>query len=177
MRSPNQDQFIRRAAVAGTVALVLYGVALRVTCATTAVVWLDEMWTSMYATGHCLNPTLRELPQLAGPLSGLELQERFLRPAPGRGVWHDLRTSSACDPPNAPMHYLLVRLASALGAAPLLAGRAVSVLFSLLLLPAFAWLCFALFGSRVTPGAPSPPRWDGECWCSSCRCCCRGRGS
>jgi 4-amino-4-deoxy-L-arabinose transferase-like glycosyltransferase len=89
-------------------------------------------------------PALREAPIFGDEAIFLRLA-RIVRAAPLEQLWVPLRT------PNAPLHVWLLALALPMSQDPVLAGRLLSVLFGVLLVPALAgavWAIGRAFGER-----------------------------
>lgn len=127
-------------------AVILAGALARPFDLDRMVVWHDEVFSVLRVFGH-------SQPEAAGTLfSARELAPddllRYQRPVPEHG-WGDTLAALMEHPEHAPLYYLSARAVSDLpGLDPIVALRGTSALFSLLLMPAMAWLAWELYGER-----------------------------
>jgi len=134
------------AAVLG--AVLVFGIAVRVHDPMHSMAWFDEVSTSMLSSGHTLED-VRQLTNRPTPISVEDFQQRLLVPSPSSSVLADVRTGLRADAHQAPVYFLLVRLAFEVWDDPKVPGRVVSSAASVLLLPCLFWLAWELFGRRA----------------------------
>jgi uncharacterized membrane protein len=105
--------------------------------------WNDEVWTSLWISGHGLAEMEREIP--AGRVIGREEFLRFQQVSPDRGVGRVLAILARDDPKQPALYMLLARWWAGLAGDSPARLRLLSVLFGFLALPALYWLCRELF--------------------------------
>lgn len=125
--------------------LAAIGVYLRLAHPDLAYPWYDEFRTLLYASGHSYED-LAQLLQTQHPVAAGEVQNRFLMPDSGRGLFEALTVPLRDDPHHSMLYYGLVHLLLEHGTSPLLAARMLSATFSVLLLPASFWLAWEFWG-------------------------------
>ena len=131
------------------VALVacVVGVACRFALLDRKLYWNDEVWTSIWISGHTVGEMERELAS-QGPLTAEELL-RFQRTTPGLGIGRTVAALAWDDPKFPPLYFALARVwAGAVGDSPARI-RALSAVCGTLVIAAFAALCLELFGRRA----------------------------
>jgi uncharacterized membrane protein len=126
---------------------ILLGICFRVIHLEAKVYWVDEVATSIRIAGTTRTQLVQQLAtgQLLTVQQLLDVQQ-FDPALPWSATFAALRQS----PEHAPLYFLLARLWLQLWGNGIAQIRSLSVLFSLLCLPALFWLSQALFQSRRT---------------------------
>lgn len=136
--------------------LVALGVLFRLVNLDQAVYWVDEVATSIRVSGYTYAEVTQQLlAQQASqslPLSVADLLY-FQRIKSGSSLGDLLRVLSQ-SPEHAPLYFVLMRLWASQFGTTTAAMRSLSVVFSLLTLPAMGWACGTLFGSQARRGSP-----------------------
>lgn len=137
------------------VTLVILGIGLRVVNLDQKVFWHDEVYTAIPVAGYTRRGVnqdwLRSFLDKGETLTAAELS-RYQTPNAGTNMGHLLRSLRLEEPQNSPLYFALSRLLLQLTqGSPVTGMRGLSVLFSLLTIPATFWLCRELFTDHLTP--------------------------
>ncbi|MEM9219948.1 MAG: glycosyltransferase family 39 protein [Cyanobacteria bacterium P01_F01_bin.150] len=125
--------------------LISLGILFRVIHLDQPVYWVDEVATSMRVSGYTQADVTQQLAtgMCLSPSDILHFQQF----KPGSSFF-DLFSVLSKSPEHAPLYFLLIRFWSACFGTSVIAMRSLSVLFSLLALPAMFGLCKELFKGR-----------------------------
>jgi len=130
------------------------GVILRVVNLEQKLYWYDEAFTMLRISGHTEAEAVQAIPpnQVISVTQLAPYQKRDQKHGE-RGlieaVSQTVRGLAEEEPQHTPLYYGLARLWAELFGDSISAIRSLSVLVSLLALPAMAWLCWELFGSEL----------------------------
>lgn len=130
------------------VALLAAGLFFRFTNLDRKVYWNDEVWTSLWLSGHSTSELIEQA------FDGRELTtrdlQRYQRINSDRS-WLDTITSLAKDDPKQPpLYYVLLRLWTGLFGDSISSIRSLSALISLMAFPGLYWFCRELFETPRT---------------------------
>jgi uncharacterized membrane protein len=129
---------------------VAAGICFRLTNLERKVYWGDEVWTSVWLSGHARAEMLREV------FDGREVGPRdvweYLRVRPDRGVRRTLLAVAADDPLHPPLYLALLRAWAGVFGDSIGAIRGFSAVIGILALPGIYLLCLELFRSRRVAG-------------------------
>ncbi|NJO77270.1 MAG: hypothetical protein HC827_01285 [Cyanobacteria bacterium RM1_2_2] len=146
---------------------LIAGLLLRCVNLGDKVYWYDEAFTLLRISGHTEAEAVQALTsQQADPLDAqldaqLTNSPRLFDPTafqpyqqlnPDRGVGDTIRGLALEEPQHTPLYYGLARLWAGWFGDSIAAVRSLSVLASVLALPAMAWLCWELFRSSSAAG-------------------------
>jgi uncharacterized membrane protein len=129
--------------------LLVAGVGFRVYSLDHKVYWVDEAYTSLRMTGHTKTEVKQEV--FTGEVVDIDTLQRYQLPSPEKG-WDDTFAALRGNAEHTPLYFLMARAWTELFGYSIASIRALSVLFSLLTLPALAWLCWELFESAIVAG-------------------------
>ena len=119
--------------------LLVVGLVFRFSGLDRKVYWNDEVWTSLWLSGH------RGAEMTAQVFDGRELTigdlRRYQHLNPDRSWRSTITALAAEDPKQAPLYYGLLRLWAGVFGDSIRAVRALSALLSLLAFPGLYWLC------------------------------------
>ncbi|MBE9078844.1 glycosyltransferase family 39 protein [Romeria aff. gracilis LEGE 07310] len=128
------------------VSLMLVGVFFRIATLDQRVYWVDEVATSVRASGYPLATVVEQV------TTGAELSRddllQYQRLSPER-TWSDTLSALSQNPEHAPLYFLIVRGWAEWFGSSVVAIRSLSVGFGLLVLPALYGLCQRLFSAPV----------------------------
>jgi uncharacterized membrane protein len=125
--------------------LIILGIFFRFSPLENKIYWHDETFTSLAISGHTLAELKQEIDN--EQVTSFSTLDRYQYINRDRGVNDTVRYLRESDPHHPPLYYILVRLwAQIFGDSPSTLRR-LSALFSLLVIPAFYWLCLELFDS------------------------------
>jgi uncharacterized membrane protein len=122
--------------------IVMIGIFFRVTHLDQKVYWHDEVFTSVRASGYTAEEIIPQV--FSGDLVASETLLQYQQLTAARG-WNDTWQALTSNPEHPPLYYLAVRLWMEWFGSGAAAVRSLSVIFSLLTLPALYWLCRELF--------------------------------
>ncbi|WP_293121042.1 glycosyltransferase family 39 protein [Moorena sp. SIO4G3] len=127
--------------------LIVLGIFFRFYHLENKIYWHDETFTSMGISGHTLAELKQEI--VNEQVTSFSTLDQYQYINPDRGIDNTVRYLIESDPHHPPFYYVLVRLwAQIFGDSPS-EVRILSAIFSLLIIPAFYWLCLELFGSSL----------------------------
>jgi uncharacterized membrane protein len=149
---PFHSRFISRFIIL-LIAIVMIGVFFRVTHLDQKVYWHDEVFTSVRASGYTAEEIIPQVFSGDPVSSEALLQYQQLSAARGwNATWQALKS----NPEHSPLYYLAVRLWMEWFGSAVASVRSLSVVLSLLTLPALYWLSRELFDRPYAhPNAPS----------------------
>jgi len=127
--------------------LVSLGLLFRIAYLDQRIFWVDEVATAIRAAGYTKAEVTTQLAtgQLHSPADLLAYQQLHSPQLPPRSLSDSLRALSR-SPEHAPLYFLLIRLWMGIWGSSVSAIRSLSVLCSLISLPALYWLCRELMG-------------------------------
>ena len=130
------------------------GVILRVVNLEQKLYWYDEAFTMLRISGHTEAEAVQAIPpnQVISVTQLAPYQKRDQKHGEHSlidGVTQTVRGLAEEEPQHTPLYYGLARIWAELFGDSIAAIRSLSVLVSLLALPAMAWLCWELFGSEL----------------------------
>jgi uncharacterized membrane protein len=131
------------ACLAACLACVVLGVHLRLASLSHRFYWHDEAYTSLRASGHTANEAIADL-FTALPISVAAVQ-RYQQPSPDKTPLNTVRSLASEEPQHSPLYFLVCHLWIRWFGSSIESTRSLSLLFSLLALPALYWLCLELF--------------------------------
>ena len=108
--------------------------------------WLDETYTQLRVSGHTLFDLYMEFRQR--PLMSAEDWGRFQSFGPESTVSRTVQSLIAEDPQHPPLYYVLLHGWERIFGISIAAMRSLSILFSLLLIPAVGWFAMELLQSE-----------------------------
>ncbi len=125
---------------------LLLGIGFRITHLDQKIFWVDEVATVTRAVGYTKAEIVAQLTngQIYSPADLLAYQQLTTDRA-----WSDTFTALRRSPEHAPLYFLLVRVWMQLFGSSIAAIRSLSVIFSLLVLPAVYAICHELFGEKA----------------------------
>lgn len=127
--------------------LIVLGIFFRFSHLENKIYWHDETFTSLGISGHTLAELKQEI--VNGEVTSFSTLDRYQYINPDRGIDNTVHYLMESDPHHPPFYYVLVRLwAQFFGDSPSKV-RILSAIFSLLIIPAFYWLCLELFDSPL----------------------------
>jgi len=127
-------------------ALIVAGVYFRFTGLNQDLVWHDEVYTQIFASGY--GSTDWQARFFRGEVFHAGDVEHFLRSDPQRGAWDTVRALARDEPQHPPLYYVVARAWRALFGDSIGALRALSACASLLTLGLFYALAMELFHRR-----------------------------
>lgn len=130
------------------IALLLAGSFFRFHNLDRKIYWNDEVWTSLWLSGHRGSELIERL--FDGRELTVENLQQFQRLDAERGWTATIAAVAADDPKQGPLYYALLRLWAALFGDSIYVLRSLSAVISLLALPALYWLCRELFAEART---------------------------
>ncbi|MGF1516096.1 MAG: hypothetical protein ACFB5Z_20695 [Elainellaceae cyanobacterium] len=131
--------------------LIGLGILFRVANLGQAVYWVDEVATSMRVAGYTYGEVIQQV--VRQPLTAADLlQFQRLRP---NASWPGLLSVLAQSPEHAPLYFVLMRLWAERFGTSVAAMRSLSVVFSVMALPAMYWVCDSLFELKPSPNKRS----------------------
>jgi uncharacterized membrane protein len=125
-------------------ALIL-GITLRVVHLDRKFYWLDEAFTSQHVSGYT-DPEIIKSMSTGIPMPVRQL-DRYQYPNPAKTATDTISHIADTAPELPPLYFLILRAWDDAFGHSIVVTRSLSVLMSLLLLPAVYWLCWELFQS------------------------------
>lgn len=112
------------------------------------VFWYDEAFTLLRISGHTAAEVIQETPyqQVVEP----GFFQTYRQVNPDRGIVDTVRGLAIDEPQHTPLYFILARLWASWFGSAIPTVRLLSVVFSLLAIPAMGWLCWELYGSART---------------------------
>jgi uncharacterized membrane protein len=127
------------------ICVLCVGLLFRVSHLERKAYWGDEVYSSLRVLGFKTTEVV-EAVATGAPILAADVQ-KYQRPAPGRGVTDTINVLVQEDAHLTPLYFVLGRIWVAWWGSSIVAMRSLSVLFSLLTLPACYWLSRELFDS------------------------------
>ncbi|HRQ37907.1 MAG TPA: glycosyltransferase family 39 protein [Chloroflexota bacterium] len=127
--------------------ILLIAVALRYAYLERRVYWHDEVYTSLRAAGYTAGEVINTY--FDGQAFAASELVAYQHPTPDKSWGDALRSMAFADPHLAPIYFLISRAWMLTGGSSPGAMRAMTVVISLLAIPAAYWLAFALFRQRA----------------------------
>ncbi len=125
---------------------LIAGVILRGVNLTQKPYWYDETYTSLRISGYSETEVVQAISSdQVISVEKLALYQRLSE----RRITDTVRGLAQEEPQHTPLYFVLVRIWAEIFGDSIAAVRSLSVLLSLLALPAMAWLCWELFGSAL----------------------------
>ncbi|NEO69065.1 glycosyltransferase family 39 protein [Moorena sp. SIO3H5] len=124
------------------IVLLLLGIFFRCFNLNHKIYWHDEVYTSIRSSGYTGDEVIKEV--FDGRVIGVEDLQKYQHPNPEKHLG-DTINALTTNPEHPPLYYLMARFWRQLFGAAVNNPRGLSVLFSLLVLPAIYWLCLELF--------------------------------
>jgi len=137
---------LRVAASVLFVALLVLGVFFRVSALGRDLVWHDEIYTQVFASGHGSADWQARF--YGGQIFHAGDVQQFVHDVPERSSWDTLSALARDEPQHPPLYYLLARSWRGVFGESIAALRALSVCASVLGLALFYWLALELFRQR-----------------------------
>ncbi|NEO21929.1 MULTISPECIES: glycosyltransferase family 39 protein [unclassified Moorena] len=128
------------------IVLLLLGIFFRCFNLNHKIYWHDEVYTSIRSSGYTGDEVIKEV--FDGRVIGVEDLQKYQHPNPEKNLG-DTINALTTNPEHPPLYYLMARFWRQLFGAAVNNPRGLSVLFSLLVLPAIYWLCLELFESPL----------------------------
>lgn len=125
--------------------IVLLGIALRFSYLDSKVYWIDEVHTSLRASGYSRAEFVELAPQ--GEIVGIESLQKFQKLTPERNFLVAMKAISSSE--HSPFYYGLTRVGMELFGSSIKVTRGVAATLSLFLFPSIYWLTQELFNSRL----------------------------
>jgi uncharacterized membrane protein len=135
-----------RALVAALAFALLLGGGLRLYGLDDKVFWHDEVYSTLFAAGYQSHDWQEVL--WTGDVVPIADVQRFLRPAPDRGVFDTVAGLARDEPQHPPLYYVLARTWVGLIGDGVARLRLLSALLGLLAIPAMFWLADELYCDR-----------------------------
>jgi uncharacterized membrane protein len=112
------------------------------------VFWYDEAFTMLRISGYTATEVLQTIPNQQ------VIEPAFFQPYrqvnPDRGIADTVRGLAIDEPQHTPLYFILARGWAGWFGSAVPTVRLLSVVFSVLAIPAMGWLCWELFGSART---------------------------
>ena len=124
-------------------AIVAIGFCFRFINLDKKVYWNDEVWTSIWLSGHTGSQVIRQI--FDGREIGVDDLQRYQRVSPENRVADAIIALATDDAKHPPFYYLLVRLWVGIFGDSVEAIRGLSAVISLLVFPCLYWLCREVF--------------------------------
>lgn len=125
--------------------VLLLGVFLRFNYLDSKVYWIDEVHTSLRASGYSRTEFVEDASE--GKIVSIAELHKFQKLTPERNFIAGIKAISSSE--HSPLYYVLARLGMELFGSSINVTRGVAAIFSLLLFPAMYWLAQELFNSRI----------------------------
>ena len=127
------------------VVILLLGVYLRFSNLEAKTYWIDEVHTSLRASGYSRTEFVEQAPR--GKIVGIEELHKFQQLTPERNFIVAIKAISSSE--HSPLYYTLTRVAMELFGSSINVTRGVAAFLSLLLFPSIYWLAQELFNSSL----------------------------
>jgi uncharacterized membrane protein len=127
------------------VVILLLGIYLRFSYLDRKVYWIDEVHTSLRASGYTRAEFVEQAPR--GKIVGIEELQKFQKITPELNFIAGIKAISSSE--HSPLYYGLTRIAMELFGSSISVTRGVAAALSLLLFPSIYWLAQELFNSRL----------------------------
>ena len=125
--------------------VLLLGVYLRFNHLDAKTYWIDEVHTSLRASGYSRTEFVAQAPR--GKIVGIEELHKFQRLTPERNFIAGIKAISSSE--HSPLYYALTRVAMELFGSSINVTRGVAAFLSLFLFPSIYWLARELFNSSL----------------------------
>ena len=126
------------------VIVLLLGILLRFSNLDRKVYWIDEVHTSLRASGYSRTEFVEQAPR--DKIVGIEELQKFQQLTPDRNFIAAIKAISSSE--HSPLYYGLTRVAMELFGSSINVTRGVAAFLSLFLFPSIYWLAQELFHSR-----------------------------
>ncbi|VEP14242.1 conserved membrane hypothetical protein [Hyella patelloides LEGE 07179] len=127
-----------------TIVVLLLGVYLRFSNLDRKIYWIDEVHTSLRASGYSRTEFVEQAPR--GKIVSIEEIHKFQKLTPERNFVAGIKAISSSE--HSPLYYGLARVGMEFFGSSINVTRGVAASLSLLLFPSIYWLAQELFNSR-----------------------------
>ncbi len=141
MRQDSQANWFRVLAIV----VLLLGIYFRFVNLDRKVYWVDETFTSLWISGYTISDVAKQ--GFTSDVLSREDLLRFQRPSPEKTTVDTVKVLATEVPEHPPIYYILARCWVLAFGSSVAAIRSLSAVISLLVFPAFYWLCWELFES------------------------------
>ena len=128
-----------------TVVVLLLGIVFRFSYLNSKVYWIDEVHTSLRASGYSRTEFVEQAPE--GKIVEIAELQKFQQLTPERNFIAGIRAISSSE--HSPLYYVLTRLGMEFFGSSINVTRGVAAFLSLLLFPSVYWLSWELFNSQI----------------------------
>ena len=125
--------------------ILLLGIGLRLIYLDRQVYWIDEVHTSLRASGFTRSEHVKQAPE--DSIVGIEDLHYFQQLQPDRNFLVGVKAISSSE--HSPLYYFLARLGMEIGGSSTTVTRGVAAIISLLAFPGIYYLCLELFSNSI----------------------------
>jgi uncharacterized membrane protein len=125
--------------------VVVLGILFRFTNLEKKVYWIDEVHTSLRASGYSRTEFVEQAPQ--NSIVTISELQKFQQLNPERNFWAGVKAIASSE--HSPLYYVLARIGMELFGSSINVTRGVAAVISLLSFPCIYWLCRELFADRL----------------------------
>ncbi|MCB0179214.1 MAG: glycosyltransferase family 39 protein, partial [Anaerolineae bacterium] len=128
--------------------IIVLGILFRCTNLDRKFYWHDEAYTSLRISGYTEAEVIEQI--FTGQALDVADIQQFQYPTSDKKISDTIVSLALEDPHHSPLYYIMAKIWVKYAGASVTALRALSVLISLLVLPAIYWIAMELFQSRIT---------------------------